>query len=75
MNCAICGHGEVTPGSVTMVLEQGDLTMVLKRVPAMICENCGEEYLDENAAAAVIAKAEAAVCDGVQVEVRQFEPA
>lgn len=75
MKCAICGHGELTPGSVTMVLERNDLTMVLKGVPALICENCGEEYLDEKAAAAALAKAETVVRDGVQVEVRQFEPA
>ena len=75
MNCAICGHDELVPGSVTMVLERGDLTMVLKRVPAMICESCSEEYLDETSAAEALAKGEAAVRDGVQVEIRQFEPA
>lgn len=61
MRCAICGHGEVVPGSVTMVVERGELTMVLKRVPATIYESSGEEYLDETATAAVIDKAEAAV--------------
>ena len=49
-----------------MVLERGSLTMVLKHVPATICENCGEEYLDENAAAveALVADWGPPFCDG-----------
>lgn len=72
MRCAICGHGDTKPGTATLVLERDGLTMVLKGVPAEVCENCGEEYIDEPAAAAVLDKAEQAVREGVRVEVCDY---
>lgn len=72
MECVICKHGETRPGVATLVLERGGLTMVLKGVPAEVCENCGEEYIAEEATAAALDKAEQAVRDGVRVEVRDY---
>jgi YgiT-type zinc finger domain-containing protein len=72
MRCVICGEGETQRGLATLVLERGGLTMVLKSVPAEVCENCGEEYVDEAVTAAVLAKAERAASEGVQVEVREY---
>ena len=42
------------PGTATLVLERDALTMVVRHVPAEVCENCGEEYVDEAAAAAAL---------------------
>lgn len=72
MKCVICGHGETRPGTATLVLERDGLTMVFKGVPAEVCENCGEEYITESAAAALLDKAEQAARDGVQVEIRDY---
>lgn len=72
MKCVICGHGETRPGTTTLVLERDGLTMVLKGVPAEVCENCGEEYVGEAAAALALGKAEQAVRDGVRVDVREY---
>jgi hypothetical protein len=41
-------------------------------VPARICENCGEEYVDEQTAARLLADAEQAARTGVEVEIRAF---
>lgn len=70
MRCPICGHGETSPGTATLVLERDALTMVVRHVPAKVCENCGEGYFDETAAASALAHAEAR--DGVKVEVREY---
>lgn len=51
MRCVICRQGETRPGTATLVLERDGLTLVLKNVPAEVCENCGEEYVDEAATA------------------------
>lgn len=72
MKCPICRVGETRPGTATLVLERAALTMVVRHVPAEVCENCGEEYVDEAAAAAALAHAEAAARSGVTVEVREF---
>ena len=72
MNCVICRHGQTRPGTATLDLERDGLTLVLKNVPAEICENCGEEYIDEAVATSALASAERAAADGVTVEIREF---
>lgn len=72
MKCPICRQGETRPGTATLVLERDGLTMVVRHVPAEVCENCGEEYVDEAAAIAALEHAEAAARDGVTLEVREF---
>jgi YgiT-type zinc finger domain-containing protein len=72
MTCTICKHGETAPGFVTVTLQRGDTTVVLKGVPADVCDNCGEYYLDENVASQVYAMAERAVKSGAEVEIRRY---
>lgn len=72
MKCVICKFGETRPGFTTMTLTRDALTLVVKRVPAQVCENCGEAYVDEPTAASVFQAAEVAAQSGVQVEVREF---
>ena len=47
MKCAICQSGVTVEGYTTIVLEKDHTTLVFKKVPAEICENCGEEYISE----------------------------
>ena len=72
MNCVICKNGETRPGSVTVTLQRGETTVVLKQVPADVCENCGEYYLSSEVTAQVLQKAEAAVQSGAEVEILRF---
>jgi YgiT-type zinc finger domain-containing protein len=72
MKCVICKNGETRPGTTTVTLERGDTTIVFKQVPAMVCENCGEAYLDEDTTQQLLEAAENAVTTGVQVEIRAF---
>jgi hypothetical protein len=51
-------------------LIQEILTLVVKGVPAQVCENCGEEYADEATTARLLQVAEEAAQTGVQVDVR-----
>ena len=72
MRCVICKHGETRPGSTTVTLERGKATLVVKAVPARICDNCGEAYVDEEITRRLIGTAEEALRAGVQVDVREF---
>lgn len=72
MQCVICKQGETTPGKTTVTLERKSATVVIKGVPADICENCGEYYLSEEMADKVLAMAEDAVAHGAEIEVRRF---
>ncbi|MBL8134031.1 MAG: type II toxin-antitoxin system MqsA family antitoxin [Anaerolineae bacterium] len=75
MNCLICKVGETQPGTVTVTLERGATTLVLKSVPAQVCNNCGEAYLDESTTTQIMDTAAAALDAGVQVEIRTFQAA
>ncbi|MBI4876850.1 MAG: type II toxin-antitoxin system MqsA family antitoxin [Acidobacteria bacterium] len=72
MSCVLCKHGETRPGLVTVTLQRGETTVVLKHVPADVCDNCGEYYLSSEVAGQVMDKAEAAVRSGAEVEIVKF---
>ncbi|GAC1347939.1 MAG: hypothetical protein NVSMB27_14510 [Ktedonobacteraceae bacterium] len=75
MKCVICKCGETLPGTTTMTLEHGDTTVVFKRVPAEVCQNCGEAYLDAATTRHLLHIVEEAEQAGVQVDVRQYAAA
>ena len=72
MKCVICKQGETRPGKATVTLERDGMTLVLKNVPANICANCGEEYVDEKITKELLRAAEEAVKAGVQVDIREY---
>lgn len=72
MTCVICKLGEIQAGTATITLERGEMTLVIKAVPARVCQNCGEVYLDEAISAQVLCEADAAAKSGVQVDVRTY---
>jgi YgiT-type zinc finger domain-containing protein len=51
MQCVLCKHGTTHPGNVTVTLERDNCIIILKDVPADICENCEEYYLSQSTAA------------------------
>jgi YgiT-type zinc finger domain-containing protein len=72
MNCVICKNGTTAPGKETVTLERGDTVVVNKDVPAEICSDCGEYYLDEATNAGVLKMGEEAVLHHAEVEVRKY---
>jgi len=72
MQCVICKQGETRPGLTTVTLERNGLTLVVKNVPARVCANCGEEYVDEEVATQLLSTAEKAARAGVLVDIRAY---
>ena len=48
---AIHKHGNPRTGPATLTPKREDTTLVINGVPAQICTNCGEEYVDEDTSA------------------------
>ncbi len=69
MKCIICKQGETRPGRVTVTLQRGDTIVIIKDVPAEVCENCAEYYLSEEVTGQILARAEKAVREGTEVEI------
>lgn len=72
MKCSICKHGETEPGHVTVTLERGGTIIVVKDVPAQVCQDCGEYYLDQATAERVLAQAEDAVRRNAEMEILRY---
>jgi YgiT-type zinc finger domain-containing protein len=72
MKCAICKSGETHPGNTTVTMTRGEATIVVKNVPADVCDNCGEYYLDDAISAKILDMAEEAVKQNHEVKVIQF---
>ena len=72
MTCIFCKHGETQAGEITVTLQRGETTVILKGVPAEVCQNCGEYYLSESVTEQVLKKAETAVKNGAEVEILRF---
>lgn len=72
MKCVICKQGETQPGRATVTLTRGVTTLVVKGVPARVCANCGEEYVDEATTARLINTMDDAARAGVEVDVREY---
>jgi YgiT-type zinc finger domain-containing protein len=72
MKCVICKNGETKPGLMTINLNRGDAIVIIKHVPAKICENCGEYYLDEATTDRVLTQAEDAVKKGAELEILRY---
>ena len=72
MKCVVCKQSETRPGLTTITLQRGDSTFVVKEVPAQICPNCGEDYVDEKVAADVLRSAEDLSQAGAQVDIRRY---
>ncbi len=72
MKCALCKHGKTEPGTATVTLTKEETTVVIKGVPADVCDNCGEYYLDEVATRRVMEIARRAVENGAEVEIVRY---
>jgi YgiT-type zinc finger domain-containing protein len=75
MKCVICKHGETKEGKVSVTLERDEMTLVFKEVPAQVCSNCGEEYVDEKIASRLLKTAEESLSSGIMVDIRQYKAA
>lgn len=72
MKCAICRNGYTEPGYATVVLEKDQTTLVIKSVPAEICDNCGEEYLSAEINKRLLQLAHSERSRGITLEMLEF---
>ena len=72
MKCAICRQGYTESGFTTVTLERKQTTLVFKQVPADICENCGEVYLDSEINQSLLKQAEKELQRGVFLEMVNY---
>jgi YgiT-type zinc finger domain-containing protein len=53
MKCLACKHDRFKRSTTILPLERGNAILLITDIPARVCENCGEAYLDEEIAQCV----------------------
>ena len=75
MTCVICKHGQLVAGTTTINRNTAGKTLVLKDVPALVCDNCGETYLEDAIVDAVDTLARDYARSGAEVVVAAYSAA
>jgi YgiT-type zinc finger domain-containing protein len=72
MKCPLCHQGDLRPGASDETLNHEGMTLVVRGVPAEICDTCGEAYFDEAVTQRLLDLAREAAAAGVVVDVRNY---
>ena len=75
MKCVICKNGTIKKGKVTVTLERKGTIILLREVPAQVCDNCEHYFLDEETSKFVLDKANKAYTEGAELEVISLKTA
>ncbi|MCX6277945.1 MAG: type II toxin-antitoxin system MqsA family antitoxin [Bacteroidetes bacterium] len=75
MNCVICKTGAMRDGQVTVTLEKKGSIILIKEVPAHICDVCEHYYLDQEIAKEVLNRGNQAFINGAELEVLKLKVA
>jgi len=75
MNCVVCKVGTRQPGTVTVTLERDGAIVLIKDVPAQVCDTCGNYTLSAEITSLVLARANEAVENGAELEVLRLKVA
>ena len=72
MKCPLCRQGGLQPGTSDETVSYEGMTLVVKDVPAEICDICGEPYFNEQVTQRLLDLAREAAAAGVVVDVRRY---
>ena len=72
MNCGLCKNGTTENGNVNVTLMRKETVIIIKGVPAEICQNCGEYYLSSEITRSIYKIADNSLKKGVEVEIIKY---
>lgn len=71
--CRQCPEGTYERGTVTETLERGDTVVVVKDVPALVCDVCGNSLLAAEEVERLQNILDRAEAEGVELESRRYQ--
>ncbi|MDP3013135.1 MAG: YgiT-type zinc finger protein [Candidatus Subteraquimicrobiales bacterium] len=72
--CVLCG-GQKVAGTTTFTTDFGFGVLVIRNVPASVCQKCGEDWVDDNTAQELEKLARKARAAHRQVEIIDYQKA
>lgn len=74
MICLICRQAEILDDLTSVLFERGEFRLVVNSVPARVCPNCGEAYVDEEIAVHLLQDADEMSKAGILDVVSEYSP-
>lgn len=71
--CVVCPEGQLEVSTFTKTMERDGTTLVVKSVPALVCDTCGDVSYTEAIGRRLDGMYDAARTAGVDTAVRSFE--
>lgn len=71
MHCTIC-KGEMKPQKINFPVDLENTFILVKEVPAIVCQQCGEYFLEDDIAKKIEEIAETAKSSNIEIEVLKF---
>ncbi|MHB9026622.1 MAG: type II toxin-antitoxin system MqsA family antitoxin [Armatimonadota bacterium] len=65
MRCHYCTVGEMRPGTTSITLQRHGATVTVHHIPALVCDACGEAYIDAETSQKLFDLADALVNTGL----------
>ena len=72
MNCLVCKFGTYEPGKVTVKIERGTSIVLIKEVPADVCDTGSNYLVDQKTTREILDIANQAFDNGTELEVRKL---
>ena len=72
MICLICRQAETVTALTTVSFKRGELMFALQNVPAQVCSNCGDAYVDDVVAVRLLERAEETFLSGESNDVQEY---
>ena len=72
MKCVICKNGETMNKTTTVTLQLNGKTFVFKEVPARVCENCDEQYVEDVITKRIFEMIKVAELNGSELTISKF---
>ena len=64
MICLVCRQADAVVGLTSVMFERGEIRLVINAVPARVCPQCGEAFVEEAVAVRLLEISEAVVASG-----------
>lgn len=72
MICLVCRQAEIVEAFTSVHFERDEMHLVITRVPARVCQSCGEAYVDQATASQLLRMAKELSEAGMLDEEREY---
>ena len=72
MICLLCRQAETVDGFTSAAFERDETRLVVRQIPARVCLSCGEAYMDEDVAVALLRELDELTATGIMETVVEF---